>query len=345
MSYPLPGIQALAAALGVGAVGGSVFDGWEFMPEAWKEELWVSPGGFATNNGRDKDHPLLTIQSAIDLASTTKFTRIHLVPYLSSANTIADFDDDAVAAASVASGNERLINAWVYIYKSNIQFIGHGVFGNTKVIPAAAASAGIVAIKTGMSNISFKNIDFDATTAAAGHIVTVGTVDTLVLDNCRFNLGTVQLDLDAGLATDCIIKNCTLINMDTDGIAIAGVRGGIYNTKIGIDTYLAAGGKITSGITLTNTSGSIGFTIDGVVIHGGDDGGTNDVITKGIFVGGTNVVGATIINYQASECDQPLDDDGTDTFRGGSNVTPDGEPNSIASGSADTVGQILMKSS
>ena len=344
MSYPLPNLSLLSAALGVNQVG-DVFDGWNFMPSTWKEEFWVSPGGSNSNHGQDKEHPLLTMQKAIDLASTTKFTRIHLVPYLSSANTIADFDDDAVAAASVTTGNERLINAWVYIYKSNIQFVGHGIFGNTIIKPAAAASAGIFAIKTAMAGISFKNIDFDATTAAAGHIVTAGTVDTMMIENCRFNLGTVQLDLDAGLATDVYIKNCTLINMDTDGIAIAGVRGGIYNTMIGIDTYLAAGGKITSGITLTNTAGSIGFTINGVVIHGGDDGGTNDVIAKGIFVGGSNVVAATIINCQASECDQSLDDDGTDTFIGGSNLTADGEDNSISSGSADGVGQIYMKSS
>ena len=331
-----------------------------YFPDTWVEHLYVSPGGDNGNSGLTPGLPVHTIQEAIDKASTTKHTVIHLLPSFKAtatgalvADTIADFDDDAVAAATVTTGDQRLINAWVYIYKSNIHIVGEGIVGSVNIKPAAAASAGIFAIKTGMKNISFHNLFFDATTAAAGIITTgaTGVITNLHIKNCRFYLGTIQVDLDTGLVTNVVIENCEFIDMGggagTYGLTIAPVYGGIYNCIFKITKRAGAGGKTAALINVANTSGVKGFEIVGNILCGGDDGGSHDVAAIGIYIVGTNVINCIIEDNRIFACDDPIDNNGGagDTMIGGGNFTPDGEPNSIASGSDSTVGKIFAKSS
>lgn len=323
-----------------GAIGGL---GW--YPDTLVEHLFVcAVNGNDQFNGKSPLLPKLKIQAAIDVASTTKHTVIHLLTSFSAANTIYDFDDDAVAAASVTSGNERLINSWVYIYKSNIHIVGEGLPGSIVIKPAAAASAGIVAIKTGMKNISFSNIRFNATTAAAAHIVSSGTVENLVIRDCEFIKGTIQLDLDAGLLTRPVIEDCFFMDAITYALTIAPIYGHVSGCYHGVTKYAGAGGKQTAIFNVANTSGVLGFRIHNNVLHGGDNGASHDVAAIGILIAGTNAKGCIISHNNIFACDDTIDDDGTDSMVV-ENYTPDGEPNSISSGSASTVGLVLAKSS
>ena len=294
-----------------GAIGGL---GW--YPDTLVEHLYVCAAtGNDQFNGKSPLTPKLKIQAAIDAASTTKHTIIHLLTSFSAANTIYDFDDEGtIPTVAVTSGNERAVGAANYLYKSNLHFVGEGPPGSIVIKPAAAASAGIIAIKTGMANISFSNIAFDATTAAAASIKTSGTVVNLTIENCTFKLGTVQLDLDAGIITNPVIINNEFWDADTDFIAIAPLKGLIGENYIGFSVYLAAGGKITSGITFANTSGTGGTRIVNNHIQGGDDAGTNDVIATGILLAGTNTKAASIIGNVISNCDDQINDGGTDTL-------------------------------
>ena len=294
----------IASALG--------WTGW--YEKALIEHIFVSPQGNDANSGYTPKRALLTIQKAIDKASTTKHTVVHLMPKFSAANTIDSFTDESVAAASVASGNERLINAAIYIYKSNMYFVGEGPSGSVKIAPPAACSAGIVAIKDGMANISFFNVAFDATTAAFASIKSRGEVENLTIQNCTFKLGTIQLDLDADVITNPVIVDNEFWDADTDFLTIAPSKGIISDNNIGFSVYLSAGGKITSGITLANTAGTGGTRIKDNVIQGGDDGGTNDVITDGILIAGSHTRAASIIGNIIANCDDQIDDSGTDTL-------------------------------
>jgi len=284
------------------------FPQYALLPKNDIEWCFVSPSGYDHQGGGRMNHPLKTIQKAIDLASETKHTFIFLQADISAADTIDKFDDDTVGAS--------LANAYINVDKSFTHFIGIGGPGEVLINPGAAATAGIVSLPAGSTGISFNNITFVATTAANAIIKSVSTVSNIKFKDCILKTGTgattiIGLDLDGGLATNVIVEDCEFHDMYS-GITIAPVLGRISNCKIIVGTPGA--GTAGIGITIANTSGTKGIIMEKVLINGGTAGGANNY-TIGIHVVGSNTVGANIINCNIENCDADVTDAGTNTFK------------------------------
>ncbi|MBC8489153.1 MAG: hypothetical protein H8D45_24295 [Bacteroidetes bacterium] len=268
----------------------------ENLPNDAVRHYYVSGGGSNNFSGLKATSPVKTIQNAIDKASSSSYTKqhavIHLLPEFSAANTLYKFGNyvggDTIATASVTSGYERLLNATIYIYRSNIHFVAEGPLGSVVIKPDVPAEAGVVSIKAGMSNISFHGIVFDMTTAANEAIQSRASTYNLHIKNCRFILGVDVVDLDGGLALDCIIENCEFYGLSSsaDGsyISIAPVRGRIVNNLIIHSSVTSS----TSAMIEFAVTGNTGYClVENNKIHGGDASGGVNQCEHGIELIGT----------------------------------------------------------
>jgi hypothetical protein len=292
---------------------------------------WVNAEyGTDANSGDSIDHPVKTIQKALTLCAAKRTETgktyddyIFLMP-----TNGVDYDDDTVSAS--------LTNAYVYINIPNVHLVGMGNPGEVIINPAAAASAGAIAVGASGDRFHLDNVWINTATALGAAVKYATGADYTVVENCLFDLvGTTGptgygIDMATGKVSYPVIRNVTMYlgTLMVAGIAIkvqdATPYGGLIKNVTMINVLNGAGTPVVDCINVMDGTGLI---IDSPIIHGGD-AGSNYNAADGIDID-AGVLNTLVVNPRISSCDALITDGGTDSDIV-AGITADGEGGEFA---------------